>query len=51
VSTPVASAVRALCARPQFRGAELADQLDPENRLILLRLLTDIGFLTVVTQG
>jgi ribosomal protein L16 Arg81 hydroxylase len=45
LSAPVASAVRALCARTQLRGAELTDQLDPESLLGLLQQLFDIGFL------
>jgi ribosomal protein L16 Arg81 hydroxylase len=48
VSAPVAQAIRAMCAHPgSFRGVELADQLDRDSRLTLIRQLTDIGFLTV----
>jgi len=46
ITTPVALCIRALCARPTFRGAELTEHLDADSRLALIRHLSDIGFLT-----
>lgn len=48
VSAPVAPGIRAMLARPTFRGAELAEYLDADSRLVLIRHLVDIGFLSLV---
>ncbi len=46
ITSPVAQCIRALCARPNFRGSELTEHLDADSRLALIRHLSDIGFLT-----
>jgi len=48
VMAPVALAIRAMCARPTFRGQDLKGHLDADGRLSLIRHLHDIGFLTRV---
>jgi len=47
VTAPVAATIRAMGAREAFRGSDLDSPLDADNRLVLIRHLVDIGFLTV----
>jgi ribosomal protein L16 Arg81 hydroxylase len=47
VTRPVVLTIRAMAAGPEFRGLDLDSPLDSESRLVLIRHLVGIGFLTV----
>ena len=46
IPTPVELTILAMSERGTFRGSELAEYLEADGRLILIRHLSDIGFLT-----
>jgi ribosomal protein L16 Arg81 hydroxylase len=46
ISTPVELAIRTMSGRSPFRGVELTEHLDSDSRLVLIRHLVDIEFLT-----
>jgi ribosomal protein L16 Arg81 hydroxylase len=47
VTAPVVVTIRAMGAYSTFRGVDLNSPLDSESRLVLIRHLIDIGFLTL----
>jgi ribosomal protein L16 Arg81 hydroxylase len=46
IPIPVELTIRAMSKLRTFRGSDIAEHLEPEGRLLLIRHLTDIGFLT-----
>ena len=48
---PVALTIRATGSQPMFRASKLADHMDAESRLALIRHLADIEFLSVTQSS